>query len=435
MNDTLNFYEILELDPSISVDGQKGKIETTINTKKREWSRERRPHKRARAQLARSVQRMLGTLSSDPDLWRRHARERLKQINAKEAEAQRLYRDFCDVYGKKSIYESFIMVFRKIGYIEPDQLDSLVGKAVHDSGANESTVRGCFKQLLEHHEIKTIEGATERSHIPICPYCGQFNNESAPRRRVAERAVGAVFRDALKGGGKGPEMVVLPTGRFRMGDLDGSGEKNERPVHTVTISRRIAMGQYPVTFEDYDRYVSAMGAERPYDEGWGRGSRPVIYVNWHDAQAYAAWLSKQTGKRYRLPSESEWEYAARAGTETAYSWGNEIGVNRANCNGCGSRWDDKQTSPVGSFEPNAFGLYDMHGNVWEWVEDCWHSNYEGAPSDGSVWTSGGDSSWAVVRGGSWFYNPQYLRAAFRGGDSPSVRNSDDGFRLVQDLNP
>ena len=320
MNDTLNFYEILELDPSVSVDRQKGQIETTINTKKREWSRERRPGKRARAELARSsVQRMLDTLNSDPDLWRRHARERLKQINAKEAEAQKLYRDFRDVYGKKSIsedlltnldmlsgekrdarailsslgvsvvspnvqektevpstglpkhtrrnlerflkilgfedlylflsagaettydersspeallerckaileevrkgrktaeatnrqelaglglplfkdaeskskydtsrsleslirYESLTTIFKNIGYIEPDQLDTLVGKAVRDSGASESTVRGCFKQMLEHHEVKTIEGATERSHVSICPYCGHFNKETA----------------------------------------------------------------------------------------------------------------------------------------------------------------------------------------------------------------------------------------------------------------
>ena len=142
-----------------------------------------------------------------------------------------------------------------------------------------------------------------------------------------------------------------------------------------------------------------------------------------------------TGKGYRLPSESEWEYAARAGTETAYSWGDEIGHNRANCDGCDSKWDNKKTSPVGSFEPNAFGLYDMHGNVYEWAEDCWHDNYEGAPSDGSAWTSGGDSSRAVVRGGSWSYNPRYLRAANRDRVTPSNRGDYSGFRLVQDLNP
>ena len=165
--------------------------------------------------------------------------------------------------------------------------------------------------------------------------------------------------------------------------------------------------------------------------------------NWHDARAYATWLSAQMGKRYRLPSESEWEYAARAGTETAYSWGDEIGVNRANCLESGSKWSDRQTSPVGSFAPNGFGLYDMHGNVGEWVEDCWHRNYEGAPSDGSAWTSGGDDdvnlrNLRVVRGGAWNEKPQELRAAERFRFTASVDRFDRnwlGFRLVQDLNP
>ena len=256
-------------------------------------------------------------------------------------------------------------------------------------------------------------------------------------RTIKKWVVGEVFRDALRSGGEGPVMVVLPTGRFRMGDLDGDGNDYEQPVHTVTISRPIAMGRYPVTFEDYDLYVSAMGAEWPDDEGWGRGRRPVINVSWEDAQAYASWLSEQTGKRYRLPSESEWEYAARAGTETAYSWGDEIGRNRANCDGGGSQWDDEKTAPVGSFESNAnaFGLYDMHGNVWEWVEDCWHNNYECAPTDGSAWTSGGISNSAVVRGGSWLNAPRALRSACRYRFSPSNRDFDSGIRLVQDLNP
>ena len=254
-------------------------------------------------------------------------------------------------------------------------------------------------------------------------------------KTAPKRAVGAVFRDNLRSGGQGPEMVVLPTGRFRMGDLDGSGRSNERPVRTVTISRPIAMGKYPVTFEEYDRFVSATGAARPADYGWGRGTRPVIYVSQEDAKAYAVWLSKQTGKRYRLPSEAEWEYAARAGTTTRYSWGDDIGRNRANCDGCGSEWDDTQTAPVGSFAANPFGLYDMHGNVEEWVEDRWHDNYEGAPSDGSAWTTGGDKSRAVVRGGSWYYFPSWLRSAFRFGHLPSNRDFNLGFRLVQDLNP
>ena len=254
-----------------------------------------------------------------------------------------------------------------------------------------------------------------------------------------QRAVGAVFRDALKGGGEGPEMVVLPTGSFRMGDLSGEGDADERPVRTVTISRPIAMGKYEVSFAEYEKFVSAIGAKahfavRPDAEGWGRGNRPVINVNWHDARDYAAWLSRQTGKRYRLPSEAEWEYAARAGTTTRYSWGNEIGANRANCAGCGSDWDDEKTAPVGSFAANGFGLYDMHGNVFEWVEDCVHANYEGAPTDGSVW-AGGDCDLRISRGGCWHFSPQSLRSAYRDMDPPSYRYHLVGFRLVRDLAP
>ena len=254
-----------------------------------------------------------------------------------------------------------------------------------------------------------------------------------------QRAVGAVFRDALKGGGEGPEMVVLPTGSFRMGDLSGEGDADERPVRTVTISRPIAMGKYEVSFAKYEKFVSAIGAKayfimRPDAEGWGRGNQPVINVNWHDARDYAAWLSRQTGKRYRLPSEAEWEYAARAGTVTRYSWGNEIGVNQANCAGCGSDWDDEKTAPVGSFVANDFGLYDMHGNVFEWVEDCAHANYEGAPTDGGVWT-GGDCDLRISRGGCWHFSPRSLRSAYRDMDPPSYRYHLVGFRLVRDLAP
>ena len=257
------------------------------------------------------------------------------------------------------------------------------------------------------------------------------------RREAPARAVGEVFRDALKGGGEGPEMMVLPTGSFQMGSPPGETGRysDEGPVRTVNISRHIAMGRYEVTFAEYDRFAEATSRTKPYDWDWGRGTRPVTDVSQTDAKAYATWLSAQTGKTYRLPSESEWEYAARAGTETAYSWGNEIGVNRANCDGCGSEWDDEQTAPVGSFAANGFGLFDMHGNVWEWVEDCWHDNYKGAPTDGSAWTTGCDEEWAVARGGSWFDGPRDLRSAYRDWDAPSYLDFTYGFRLVQDLNP
>ena len=257
--------------------------------------------------------------------------------------------------------------------------------------------------------------------------------------RVAGRTVGEVFRDALRSGGEGPQMVVLPMGSFRMGSsfFEVIRHSDEGPVRTVTISRPIAMGRYEVTFADYDRFADADSRRsRPDDEGWGRGSRPVINVNWNEAKAYATWLSAQTGKTYRLPSEAEWEYAARVGTRMRYSWGNWVGRNRANCDGCGSEWDDEQTAPVGSFAANAFGLYDLHGNVWEWVEDCWHNNYQGAPTDGRAWTTGCDGSVrAVVRGGSWNSIPRGLRSAYRDGGSPSFRFNNNGFRLVQDLNP
>ena len=234
-------------------------------------------------------------------------------------------------------------------------------------------------------------------------------------------------------------MVVLPTGAFQMGSPDREPGRSirEGPVRTVTISRRIAMGRYEVTFADYDRFVAARsGTRQPGDQNWGRGARPVMNVNWNEAQAYAAWLSAQTGKTYRLPSEAEWEYAARAGTSTLYSWGDEIGVNRANCNGCRSAWENTQTAPVGSFAANAFGLYDMHGNVREWVADCYVSNYNGAPSDGSARADARCSrTRSVSRGGAWTTTPPGLRSASRSRTNRRNSFNNLGFRLVQELNP
>ena len=248
-------------------------------------------------------------------------------------------------------------------------------------------------------------------------------------------APGRVFRDCPNC----PEMVVIPAGTFRMGcvsGLDCQPYSNEAPKHTVTISQPFAMSKHEVTFAQWDACVAAggCGGYSPRDDGWGRGNRPVIYVSEQDAQAYVSWLSRVTSERYRLPSESEWEYAARAGSETTYSWGNEIGSNRANCDGCGSRWDDEMTAPVGSFSPNMFGLHDMHGNVWEWVEDCWNDRYEGAPSDGSAWLTGFCGS-RVWRGGSWYNYSWSVRSAHRAPASTGSRNYGAGFRVVRTLVP
>ena len=177
-------------------------------------------------------------------------------------------------------------------------------------------------------------------------------------------------------------MVVIPAGSFRMGCLsnDDDCEEGEFPVHEVAI-RSFALSKHEVTFDDWGACVRHGGCNgyRPDDEGWGYGSRPVINVSGEDAQSFVAWLSRVTGDTYRLPTEAEWEYAARAGTETKYSWGRRIGRNQANCDGCRSRWDNEMTAPVGSFSPNGFGLHDMHGNVWERVEDCWNDSYVARP--------------------------------------------------------
>ena len=231
-------------------------------------------------------------------------------------------------------------------------------------------------------------------------------------------------------------MVVIPAGRFQMGCVSGVDcDDDEKPVHEVRL-RSFALSKYEVTFAEWDACVSAGGCRRyrPEDEGWGRGNRPVINVSWEDAQAYVSWLSEQTGAPYRLPSEAEWEYSARAGSRTKYSWGNDIGRNRANCYSCGSRWDGDRTAPVGSFSANAFGLYDMHGNVWEWVEDCSNDSYVGAPSNGSAWRRG-ECSGRVLRGGSWFINPRFLRSAYRYGLATGFRYVYNGFRVARTLTP
>ena len=274
------------------------------------------------------------------------------------------------------------------------------------------------------------------------------------------QTAGTKFRDCPEC----PLMVVVPSGSFMMGSPEAGLYDAEGPVHRVTIARPFAVGVYEVTFGEWDACVSGggCGAYRPDDEGWGRGDRPVIRIDWDDAQAYVRWLSGKTGKKYRLLSESEWEYVARAGTGTRYWWGDEIGRNRANCYGCGSRWDDEeQTAPVGSFPANAFGLHDVHGNVSEWVEDCWNDSYhgsireceirmprhalvencriggyQGVPRDGSAWKWGGMCAriWHVQRGGSWNDVPGDLRSAHRRGSGDS-RIDFVGFRVALTLTP
>ena len=209
-------------------------------------------------------------------------------------------------------------------------------------------------------------------------------------------------------------------------------DDDEEPMRRVRIDYRFAVGVYEVTFAEWYACADAggCGSYIPDDEGWDRRNRPVVNVSWDDAQSYVRWLSARTGQSYRLLNESEWEYVARAGTETAYSWGDSIGVNRANCRGCGSQWDSTRTAPVGSFAANAWGVHDMHGNVWELVQDCWKSGYEGAPTDGSAWESE-DCDYRVLRGGSCYKLPGDLRSANRGPASTDSRISHFGFRVAR----
>ncbi|MCY4211590.1 MAG: formylglycine-generating enzyme family protein [Gammaproteobacteria bacterium] len=281
------------------------------------------------------------------------------------------------------------------------------------------------------------------------------------------------------------EMVSIPDGTFRMGGLSGTGRDNELPIHNVTVPA-FRLGKHEVTFAQWDACVADGGcngyipddgtgiyieAEYSYDiGGWGRDHRPVINVSWDDAQSFIDWLNSKTGGNYRLPTEAEWEYAARAGTTTEYSWGDDIGNNRANCDGCGSQWDGDRTAPAGSFPANPWGLHDMHGNVEEWVQDCWDNNYKGAPTDGGAQTSGeciprvirdmhgnveewvqdcwhdsyksaptdggaqtsGECILRVIRGGSWLGDERDLRSAYRYWDFRATRSLYLGFRLAQD---
>ncbi|WP_244553512.1 formylglycine-generating enzyme family protein [Nitrobacter vulgaris] len=246
-------------------------------------------------------------------------------------------------------------------------------------------------------------------------------------------------KDVFKDCANCPEMVVVPAGSFEMGSptSEPGHSAEEGPQHLVTIARPFAVGQSEVTFDEWDACVAEGGCNgyKPSDEGWGRGRRPVVNVSWDDAQSYVTWLSKKTGKSYRLLSGSEYEYAMRAGTQTVYPWGDTVGTNNANCHSCGSQWDAKQTAPVGSFPPNGFGLYDMVGNVREWTEDCYHDTYNGSPTDGSAWIKGGDCYHRVVRGGSFLLAPAFLRSASRYWFTSDYRLRYLGFRVARTLAP
>jgi formylglycine-generating enzyme required for sulfatase activity len=238
-----------------------------------------------------------------------------------------------------------------------------------------------------------------------------------------------------------PQMIVVPAGEFTMGSPANELYRGAEAQHRVTIPKPFALGIYEVTFNEWDACAAdgACGGYRPDDHGWGRGKHPVVDVSWNDAKKYIAWLSKKTGKKYRLPSEAEWEYAARAGAGTPFAFGATISSEQANYDGttaygAGPTGVNRQkTMPVGSFPANAFGLHDMHGNVWEWMEDCWSDEYgPKTPANGAPYGDG-NCDGHVMRGGSWEDYPGDVRAAARVGGDTDDQSWGDGFRVAREM--
>jgi len=262
--------------------------------------------------------------------------------------------------------------------------------------------------------------------------------EAAAEAEAAQPAVeaaptsgtGETFADGLRGGGSGPRMVWLPAGTYAMGSPDTTADFSEHPQHQVTLPR-FAIGQYEVTIAEYARFASSTGRRQPKTGDLDRSTHPVFFVSWDDALAYAKWLSNQTGKSYRLPTEAEWEYAARGGTTGNYWWGRELGAGKAHCFACETGLDPRQPTRIGRFPANPYGLYDTAGNVEEWTYDCFHDSYEGAPGDGSVF-EGGDCRYRVVRGGGYSSGPKALRSSARNKFHQDTANDSIGFRVVRD---
>ncbi len=255
-------------------------------------------------------------------------------------------------------------------------------------------------------------------------------SEAVPATSQSRYKVGDTFSDC----DMCPEMIIIPAGKFVMGEADG-GMTGDAPATPVSLKRSIAIGRFEVTFAEWDACVSGGGcsAYKPNDEGWGRGKQPVTNINWNDALGYLIWLHSKTGFFYRLPTEAEWEYAARAGSTTNYWWGDDIGIKQAVCQDCGSIYDDERSAPVGTFSPNPFGLYDTAGNLWEWTEDCYsmtsykkHSKYPAA-------APGPEGCSRVLRGGGWDIISTGLRSSFRFTSGSSNRSNIFGFRIVRNI--
>ena len=284
----------------------------------------------------------------------------------------------------------------------------------------------------EQEERRTAQAPSARAVKPSpTPTCNGVQTVVAGNQRCLRP------RDTFKDCPDCPVMVVVPAGSFHMGSNDDTDD--QKPVHKVTITKPLAVGRFEVTFTEWDSCVAAGGCQhKPGDDGWGRGRQPVINVSWNDVGQYVAWLGRKTAQHYRLLSEAEWEYVARAGTKTPYWSGQTISIAEANhvYNPASGYFLRRvgSTVEVDNLVANSWGLHHVHGNVWEWTADCWHKSYQGAPDDGSVWNTG-DCSQRVLRGGSWNSGPLHIRSAHRSTRRADSRINTVGFRVARTLTP
>ena len=272
------------------------------------------------------------------------------------------------------------------------------------------------------------EGARPPPAAKPAPVPKGAPEQARPAPAPAEKAP-ATGASEVKDCATCPELITLPAGAFTMGS--NSSDPSEKPAHKVSIKTPFAIGKYEVTVEQWDACVNAGACPRVTNDGNRPKNTPVRDVSWDDAQQYVKWLTKLTGKPYRLPTEAEWEYAVRGGTSTRYWWGEQMRKGTANCKDCGEPWQQDAPAPVGSFSANPYGLYDMNGSVWEWVSDCWHNSYKGAPSDGRNWDEA-NCRMRVIRGGSWREGASYMLSSTRFKYDASVRQSQNGFRVARD---
>jgi len=309
---------------------------------------------------------------------------------------------------------------------EPDTTD-----IIPDEPEEEVAAEAAPEEVTEEPPVEEIAPAIAEPEPAVAAEEPVTEPEPAP---VAETTAGKKkvkeFTDALKSGGTGPEMIWIPAGSFEMGSPSSSTYAEERPRHTVKI-KKFAISKYEITFSEYDKYAKATGKKLPDNLYMDRATTPVIFVSWDDAYNYAKWLSEETGKKYRLPSEAEWEYAASGGKKSTFWWGFNEEVGKAHCFTCESQFDPRKPTKIGSFQPNPFGIYDTAGNVAEWVHDCWHDNYNGAPDDGSTW-EGGDCTQRVARGGSYISPQQSIRTAKRDKFKSNSGYDHMGIRLVRE---